>query len=85
MDTAGSVINSPLVVALVSVAATALVMLAVAAVKVIVLLAKMASEITQIHTTLTEMKTDPDVMRWSNYGRAAQAFQQAQIPQGNQS
>jgi len=25
------------------------------------------------------------VMRWSNYGRAAQAFQQAQIPQGNQS
>lgn len=83
-DNTVQVLNSPFVVAMVSVAATAFVGAFIAAIKVVVDLAQIHTELKAINLTLTEMKTDPDVMRWSNYGRASQAFQQAQINPGGQ-
>lgn len=75
MDTTVTFLNSPLVVALISVGATALVTLAFAAVKTLITLAQLKTDVSSIHEQLATMKTDPDVMRWSNYGRAVQAFQ----------
>jgi hypothetical protein len=74
-DTAGQVINSPIVVAIVSVAATAFVALAVAAMRMVIELAKMQTELTEIRAAIVEIKSDPDVMRWSNYGRATRALE----------
>lgn len=75
MNNTTDLINSPFVVMLFSVAATALIGLAVAAMRMVVQLARMSTELIEIRQTLTEIKTDPDVMRWSNYGRATQALQ----------
>jgi len=84
MNTTVSFLNEPVVVAFISVGATALVTLAFAAIKTVITLAQLKSDVAAIHTTLTEMKADPDVMRWSNYGRAAQAFQNVpHMPGGN--
>lgn len=75
MDPTTHFLNMPLVVALISVGATALVTLAFAAVKTLITLAQLKTDVSAIHTAITEMKADPDVMRWSNYGRAVSAFQ----------
>ena len=74
MNTTTAVINSPLFVALASVAATALVTLTVAAVKMIIQLARVQSDIQAVRQDIADIKTDPDVMRWSNYGRAVRAM-----------
>lgn len=75
MDTTVEFLNSPLVVALISVGALALVTLAGAALKMVIQLAQLKAQVTAIAQDITNMKADPDVMRWSNYGRAVQAFQ----------
>lgn len=76
MDTTTGFLNSPLVVALISVGAVALVTLAGAALKTVIALAQLKTKVDAIAQDITNMKGDPDVMRWSNYGRAVQAFQQ---------
>jgi hypothetical protein len=76
IGTTVSIANSPLFVALVSVGATALVTLAVAAMKMVISLAQLKTEVAAIHSDIQDLKSDPDVMKWSNYGRAAQVFQQ---------
>lgn len=74
MDTTATFLNSPLVVALISVAAVALVTLSGAALKVVIQLAQLKTQVSLIAQDIANMKGDPDVMRWSNYGRATQAF-----------
>lgn len=73
-DSQVAVINEPIVVALITVAATGLFTLAVAAMRMVVQLTRLQSTVAQIRETQLEMKADPDVMRWSNYGRATQAL-----------
>lgn len=73
-DAQVAVINEPIVVALITVAATGLLTLAVAAMRMVVQLTRLQSTVAQIRETQLEMKADPDVMRWSNYGRATQAL-----------
>jgi hypothetical protein len=51
-----------------------MVTLAGAAVKIVVQLAKMQSDITSLHASIATLQSDPDVMRWSNYGRVTQAM-----------
>lgn len=80
MILAESVINSPVVVTLIGVAAAALVTMAAAAMRMVIKLAQMQTELFNIRQDISDLKGDPDVMRWSNYGRAAQAF--GQIPSG---
>lgn len=70
-------LNSPLVVALISVGAIALVTLAGAALKMVIQLAQLKTQVAGIAQDIANMKADPDVMRWSNYGRAVQAFHNA--------
>lgn len=79
---AESTVQSPLVVTLVGVLAAALLALAGAALKLVVQLAQMKTELTAIGTALAKMEKDPDIMRWSNYGRAVQAFNQAPTSPG---
>lgn len=69
-----SAIQSPLVVTLIGIGVTSLVALVGAAFKMVVQLARMQFAIGQIQNDILEMKHDPDVMRWSNYGRAGAAF-----------
>lgn len=75
MDTTAEFLNSPLVVTLIGVGAIALVTLAGAAIKTVIQLAQLKTQVTAIAQDIQNMKGDPDVMRWSNYGRAVQAFQ----------
>lgn len=67
--------QSPLGVALISFACFALITIAGAAIRMVMQMTKMQSSIEVIVKDITEIKTDPDVMRWSNYGRAMQATQ----------
>lgn len=69
-----STIQSPLVVTLIGIGVTSLVALVGAAFKMVVQLARMQFAIGQIQSDIVEMRNDPDVMRWSNYGRAGAAF-----------
>lgn len=80
-----SFVNSPVVVALIGAACTALVTLAVAGVRIVIQIAQLQTEIKSLHQDISDMKNDPDVMRWSNYGRAQQAFQQGSSMHGGQS
>jgi hypothetical protein len=80
--TSDALIQSPLVVTMVGVACTAMVVLAGAALKLVIQLAKMQSDINAIQKDITEIRTDADIMRWSNYGRATQALIQAPPQQG---
>jgi hypothetical protein len=84
MNSTTELLNSPIIVALFSVTTTAFIAIAAAALRVVIQMARMQTELSTIVTTLSELKTDPDVMRWSNYGRAAQAFQSAPSTQGMQ-
>lgn len=67
--------QSPLGVALISFACFALITIAGAAIRMVVQMAKLQSSIEVIVKDITEIKTDPDVMRWSNYGRMTRATQ----------
>lgn len=76
LATAEPVIQSPLVVTLVGVFAAAVVALAAAALKMVIQLSQVTTQLIAIQADIADIKRDPDVMRWSNYGRAVQAFQQ---------
>ena len=81
---AQSVFQSPLVVTLIGVGVTALLSLALAAIKMVVQLSNMQMAIAEMQKDVTELKTDPDIMRWSNYGRAVHAFGSIPPQQGAQ-
>jgi hypothetical protein len=83
MIAAASEIQSPLAVTLIGVLAAAMLTLAGAAVRLMVRIGQMQVQLTSILKEVSELKTDPDVMRWSNYGRAVQAFNMALPQPGN--
>jgi hypothetical protein len=58
-----------------------MVTLAGAAIKIVIQLARVEATITGIGADIITLKTDPDVMRWSNYGRMTQS---PLVQQGNQ-
>lgn len=78
-DTAMPFIQSPLAVTLIGAACLALITIAGAAIRIVIQLARMESAIQDIRGDISGIKSDPDVMRWSNYGRAVQA---GAIPHG---
>lgn len=81
-DSAQPFIQSPLAVTLIGAACVAMLTIAGAAIRIVIQLARMESTITGIREDITSIKSDPDVMRWSNYGRATQAGVVAHSPQG---
>lgn len=66
-------IQSPLAVTLVGAACVALLTIAGAAIRIVIQLARVEAAVQDIRGDITGIKSDPDVMRWSNYGRATQA------------
>lgn len=82
MNTTTSFIQSPLGVTLVGAACLALLTIAGAAIKIVIQLARMESAIQDIRGDIAGIKSDPDVMRWSNYGRAVQAGAMANTTPG---
>lgn len=68
-------IQSPLGVTLIGAACVAMITVAGAALKIVLQLARIEQTVKSVQDDLVEMKSDPDVMRWSNYGRAMQATQ----------
>lgn len=73
-DTVSQFFNEPIVVAMASVMGAALITLVGAILRMLNKLSKMESDLGYLRSEILELKTDPDVMRWSNYGRASQAF-----------
>lgn len=82
MTTTTSFIQSPLAVTLIGAACVALLTIATAAIKIVIQLARMESAIQDIRGDIAGIKSDPDVMRWSNYGRAVQAGAMANTTPG---
>lgn len=66
-------IQSPLAVTLIGVACATMVTLMASAVKVLIQLARMEALMKNVVEDITALKVDPDVMRWSNYGRMMQS------------
>lgn len=77
-ESAGTFIQSPLAVTLIGVTCATLVTLAGAAIRIVIQLARVESTISSIHEELHTLRSDPDVMRWSNYGRMVQATSTAE-------
>jgi aspartokinase len=73
MNTATQFWNQPIVVALVSIVGAAMITLIGAVFRMLNKLSKVDVQLTYLSQQITEMKSDADVMRWSNYGRAVQA------------
>lgn len=75
-------INSPLVVTLLGIGAAGILSLVGATFRLVIQMAKFQTEIRSemqaIRQDLSDIKTDPDIMRWSNYGRAVQAMKGTQ-------
>ena len=81
VEAATPFIQSPLAVTLIGVACVTMVTLAGAAVKIVIQLARVEVALKRVSDEIITLKSDPDVMRWSNYGRATQALL---VPQQNQ-
>lgn len=77
-----SIADSPLVSTFIGIVATALMAITVSAIRMLVQMGRMQSSIENISKQISKMESDPDVMRWSNYGRATQALGQAQHQSG---
>lgn len=75
--------QTPLGVALISFTCFAMITMAGAAIKLVVQMTRMQASVTQLIVDVSNLKNDPDVMRWSNYGRAVQAMHGSQIPPGS--
>lgn len=73
-DSATPFIQSPLAVTLVGAICVALLTLAGAAIRIVVQLARMEANVAAIREDVANIQRDPDIMRWSNYGRAVQAL-----------
>lgn len=76
--------ESPLFVTVAGIVCATLITIAGAAIKMVVQISGMQHDIKAIATQVAEIKGDPDVMRWSNYGRATQSFGVAQQTPGMQ-
>lgn len=72
---ATSFAETPLGTTLIGAACMGMIVLIGAALKIVLQLVKLEQQVKSLHDDLLTMKTDPDVMRWSNYGRAQQATQ----------
>lgn len=72
-DTITPFIQSPLAVTLIGVACVTMVTITGAAIQIVVRLARMEATVKDIRDDIVTLKNDPDVMRWSNYGRMNQA------------
>lgn len=73
--------QTPLAVTLIGVTCATMVTIAAAAIKIVIQLARLEASVAGLHEDVTTMKVDPDVMRWSAYGRATQAnLPQPHIP-----
>lgn len=73
-DTAQPFIQSPLAVTLIGAACLAMITMAGAAIRIVIQLARIESNMAGMREEISNLKNDPDVMRWSNYGRATQAL-----------
>jgi hypothetical protein len=73
LASASAFLQSPLGATLVGVFCAAMLAIAGSAIKIVAQLSGMESTIKSIHDELHTLRTDPDVMRWSNYGRADRA------------
>lgn len=82
-DTVTPFIQTPLAVTLIGAACVAMLTVAGAAVKIVIQLARVEVALKQVTDEIITLKSDPDVMRWSNYGRATQALLVPQQSQGN--
>jgi hypothetical protein len=74
--------QSPLGVALISFVCIALLAITSAALKIILQITKMQATLDNLAVRISDLERDPDIMRWSNYGRATQALQTHGNPQG---
>lgn len=72
-DASTPFIESPLAAALIGAACVALVAIAGAAFRIVMQLTRLESSVADIRRDITAIQVDPDVMRWSNYGRAARS------------
>lgn len=79
---AASFAETPLGTTLIGAACMGMIVLVGAALKIVLQLARLEQQVKSLHDDLLTMKTDPDIMRWSNYGRAQQATQ-GQFPKGS--
>lgn len=83
-DAAVPFFESPLFVTLAGIVCAALITIAGAAIKMVIQISGMQHDIKAIAQQVAEIKGDPDVMRWSNYGRAMQATRGGIAQQGVQ-
>jgi hypothetical protein len=65
--------QTPLAVTLIGVACATMVTLAAASLKIVIQLARLQDAVAGLREDVTSIKVDPDIMRWSTYGRATQA------------
>lgn len=65
--------QTPLAVTLIGVACATMVTIAAASLKIVIQLARLEGAVAGLRADVTEIKIDPDIMRWSAYGRATQA------------
>lgn len=65
--------QSPLGVTLIGAVCVAMITVVSAALKMVLQLTRLEQTVKSVHDDVIEMKGDPDIMRWSNYGRAMQA------------
>jgi hypothetical protein len=72
-DIAQPFFQTPLAVTLIGVACAAMMTIAAASLKIVIQLARLEASVSGLREDVTQLKTDPDVMRWSAYGRATQA------------
>lgn len=75
-------IQSPLAVTLIGAACVAMITATGAMVKMVIQLTRIEASMTKVQADIVSIKTDPDVMRWSNYGRVTQAGLLPQSPPG---
>lgn len=78
-------IQSPLAVTLIGAACIAAITATGAMLKMVIQLTRIEASMTKVQADIVAIKTDPDTMRWSNYGRVTQAGLVPQSPPGVQS
>ncbi len=71
---ATSFAETPLGTTLIGAACMGLIVLIGATLKIVMQLTRMGQQITSLHDDIMQIKSDPDIMRWSNYGRMMQSL-----------
>lgn len=72
-DIAQPFFQTPLAVTLIGIACGTMVTVAAASIRIVIQLARLESAVSGIREDVTAIKADPDIMRWSAYGRATRA------------